>query len=299
MILIQSVNKQFKEKVVLNNLNLMIPDGSIFGLIGPNGAGKSTLLKILVGTMRSDSGKVEIDGQNVWDNPVAKQNILLLSDDPFFSMNDTLKTLKTFYSFWYPNMNMAVYEKYVDVFQLDENKPLKNFSKGMKRQAFIIFALAIAPKVLLLDEAFDGLDPMMRLVFKRALNELIMDYGTTVVISSHNLRELEDICDTFGIVEDCTIVTSGKIDEAKENVHKIQLAFKEEVNADMFAHLDVLKCDIQSRVVNLVVKGDIDEVKDKLAILHPLMMEILPVNLEELFIFEMEKKGYGELYEIV
>ena len=299
MILIQSVNKQFKEKVVLKNLNLSIPDGSIFGLIGPNGAGKSTLLKTMVGAMCPDSGKVEIDGQNVWDNPVAKQKVLLLSDDPYFSMNDTLKTLKSFYSFWYPTMNMAVYEKYVDVFQLDENKPLKNFSKGMKRQAFIIFALAIAPKVLLLDEAFDGLDPMMRLVFKRALNELIIDYGTTVVISSHNLRELEDICDTFGIVENCSIVTSGKIDEAKENVHKIQLAFKEEVNADMFAHLDILKCDIQSRVVNLVVKGNIDEVKEKLSILHPLMMEVLPVNLEELFIFEMEKKGYGELYENV
>ena len=299
MILIQSVNKQFKDKVVLKNLNLVIPEGSIFGLIGPNGAGKSTLLKIMTGAMAPDSGRVEIDGQNVWDNPVTKQKVLLLSDDPYFSMNDTLKTLKTFYSFWYPTMNMAVYEKYVDVFQLDENKPLKNFSKGMKRQAFIIFALAIAPKVLLLDEAFDGLDPMMRLVFKRALNELIMDYGTTVIISSHNLRELEDICDTFGIVEDCSIVTSGKIDEAKDNVHKIQLAFKEEVNEDMFAHLDVLKCDIQSRVVNLVVKGNIEDVKAKLSILHPLMMEILPVNLEELFIFEMEKKGYGELYEIV
>ena len=299
MIVIQSVNKQFKEKVVLKNLNLSIPDGSIFGLIGPNGSGKSTLLKIMVGAMCPDSGKVEMDGQNVWDNPVAKQKVLLLSDDPYFSMNDTLKSLKSFYSFWYPTMNMAVYEKYVDVFQLDENKPLKNFSKGMKRQAFIIFALAIAPKVLLLDEAFDGLDPMMRLIFKRALNELIMDHGTTVVISSHNLRELEDICDTFGIVENCSIVTSGKIDEAKDNVHKIQLAFKEEVNEDMFAHLDILKCDIQSRVVNLVVKGNLDEVKEKLTNLHPLMMEILPVNLEELFIFEMEKKGYGELYENV
>ena len=299
MILIQSLNKKFKNKVVLKNLNLRIPDGSIFGLIGPNGSGKSTLLKTMVGSMCPDSGKVEMDGQNVWDNPIAKQNILLLSDDPYFSMNDTLKSLKTFYSFWYPKMNLSVYEKYVDVFQLDENKPLKNFSKGMKRQAFIVFALAIAPKVLLLDEAFDGLDPMMRLVFKRALNELIMDYGTTIVISSHNLRELEDICDTFGIVENCSIVTSGKIDEAKDNVHKIQLAFKEEVNADMFAHLDILKCDIQSRVVNLVVKGNIEEVKEKLSILHPLMMEILPVNLEELFIFEMEKKGYGKLYETV
>ena len=299
MILIQSISKHFKNKEVLRNLNLVIPEGSIFGLIGPNGAGKSTLLKAMVGSMRPDSGKIEIDGENVWDNPNAKQKVLLLSDDPYYSMNDTLKTLKSFYSFWYPTMNMAVYEKYVDVFQLDENKPLKNFSKGMKRQAFIIFALAIAPKVLLLDEAFDGLDPMMRLVFKRALSELIMDYGTTVVISSHNLRELEDICDSFGIVEDCSIVTSGKIDEAKENVHKIQLAFKEEANEDMFVHLDVLKCDIQSRVVNLVVKGNIDEVKEKLCVLHPLMMEILPVNLEELFIFEMEKKGYGEWYEIV
>lgn len=299
MIVMQSVCKHFQTKEVLNNVNCTISQGSIFGLIGPNGAGKSTLLKIMNGSMKADAGKVLIDQKEVWNQPVIKQDVLLLSDDPYFSMNDTLKSLKDFYQFWYPKFNEAVYEKYVDVFQLDEKKPIKNFSKGMKRQSFIIFALAIAPKVLLLDEAFDGLDPMMRLVFKRALNELILDYGTTVVISSHNLRELEDICDSFGILENCTMLTSGKIDEAKDNVHKVQLAFTTQVDEALFAGLDLLKCSIQSRVVNLVVRGDLDSVKEKLANLHPLMMEILPVNLEELFIYEMEKKGYGELYEIL
>ena len=186
MIVMQSVCKHFQTKEVLNNVNCTISQGSIFGLIGPNGAGKSTLLKIMNGSMKADAGKVLIDQKEVWNQPVIKQDVLLLSDDPYFSMNDTLKSLKDFYQFWYPKFNEDVYEKYVDVFQLDEKKPIKNFSKGMKRQSFIIFALAIAPKVLLLDEAFDGLDPMMRLVFKRALNELILDYGTTVVISSHN-----------------------------------------------------------------------------------------------------------------
>ena len=166
----------------------------------------------------------------------------------------------------------------------------------MKRQAFIAIARAIAPKYLFLDEAFDGLDPIMRLTFKRAIMEMIEEKEMTVIISSHNLREMEDICDSFGILENGNISTSGDLDTTKDNIHKIQLAFPKEKEKEDFAQLDLLSIHIQSKVVNLVAKGNIDKIQNYLKTMNPLMMEILPVNLEEIFIYEMERKGYG-LYE--
>ena len=296
MLKIRSLTKKYKDKVVLMDMNLDIKNGSVFGLIGPNGSGKSTLLRIMAGISKPDIGCVCINEEKVYDNPDIKKDILLISDDPFYFFNASLKDMKDFYRLWYPNLDEKIYEKFRSVFSLDENKPLKNFSKGMKRQSFIVLALAISPKYLFLDEAFDGLDPVMRLTFKRAISKLIEEKEMTVVISSHNLRELEDICDTYGILEDNKIYTSGYIDDAKENIHKIQLAFPSEKTKDDFKELDVLSIHIQSRVVNLVVKGDIEKIKNYLQTMEPLMMEILKVNLEEIFVYEMEKKGYG-VYE--
>ena len=293
MLKIRSLTKKFQEKSVLVDVNLDIEPGSVFGLIGPNGSGKSTLLKIMAGILKPDLGGVCIDGEKVFDNASVKQDILLISDDPFYFFNASLHDMKDFYQLWYPDFNEETYAKYRDIFKLDERRAMKNFSKGMKRQAFIVLALAIAPKYLFLDEAFDGLDPVMRLTFKRAIAKLIEEKEMTVVISSHNLRELEDICDTFGILEDNNIRTAGYVDETKENIHKIQLAFKEAKTIEDFKDLDVLSIQIQSRVVNLVVKGNIEKIKNYIQTMHPLMMEVLNVNLEEVFIYEMEKKGYG------
>ena len=296
MLKIRSLTKKYKDKVVLLDMNLDIKNGSVFGLIGPNGSGKSTLLRILAGISKPDVGCICINEEKVYDNPDVKKDILLISDDPFYFFNASLKDMKEFYRLWYPNLDESIYEKYRSIFNLDENKPLKNFSKGMKRQSFIVLALAISPKYLFLDEAFDGLDPVMRLTFKRAISKLIEEKEMTVIISSHNLRELEDICDTYGILEDNKIYTSGYIDEAKENIHKIQLAFPNEKTKEDFRELDLLSIHIQSRVVNLVVKGDIVKIKNYLQTMEPLMMEVLKVNLEEIFVYEMEKKGYG-VYE--
>ncbi|MEJ8738510.1 ABC transporter ATP-binding protein [Erysipelotrichaceae bacterium HCN-30851] len=296
MLKIRSLTKKYKDKVVLLDMNLDIKNGSVFGLIGPNGSGKSTLLRIMAGISKPDVGCVCINEEKVYDNPDVKKDILLISDDPFYFFNASLKDMKEFYRLWYPNLDESIYEKYRSIFSLDENKPLKNFSKGMKRQSFIVLALAISPKYLFLDEAFDGLDPVMRLTFKRAISKLIEEKEMTVIISSHNLRELEDICDTYGILEDNKIYTSGYIDDAKENIHKIQLAFPNEKTREDFKELDVLSIHIQSRVVNLVVKGDIIKIKNYLQTMEPLMMEVLKVNLEEIFVYEMEKKGYG-VYE--
>ncbi|MEG0470628.1 MAG: ABC transporter ATP-binding protein, partial [Longicatena sp.] len=260
MIKVRSLTKNFAESVVLSDVNLEIKEGSIYGLIGPNGAGKSTLLKIMAGIIKPEIGNVLIDNEVVFDNPEAKKEIMLLSDDPFFFMNATIKDMKDFYQAWYPSFDEDAYNRYIQTFRLNEKKQMKNFSKGMKRQAFIAIALAIRPKYLYLDEAFDGLDPMMRLIFKRAVAELLEDSNITIIISSHNLRELEDICDTFGILENGQINTSGYIDEAKENLHKIQLAFKEEVKKEDFSELDLLSIQIQSRVVNIVVRGNIEKI---------------------------------------
>lgn len=293
MIKIRSLTKNFEESVVLSDVNLEIKEGSIYGLIGPNGAGKSTLLKIMAGIIKPEIGNILVDNEIVFDNPEAKKEIMLLSDDPFFFMNATIKDMKDFYQAWYPSFDEDAYNRYIQTFRLNEKKQMKNFSKGMKRQAFIAIALAIRPKYLYLDEAFDGLDPMMRLIFKRAVAELLEDSNITIIISSHNLRELEDICDTFGILENGQINTSGYIDEAKDNLHKIQLAFKEEVKTEDFSELDLLSIQIQSRVVNIVARGNIEKISNYLDSMHPLMKEVLDVNLEELFLYEMKEKGYG------
>ena len=296
MIELSNVNKTFGQKVVLKQLNLTIPTGSIFGLIGPNGAGKSTLLYLLNGISQADSGSIYYDGQEVYENTEIKKDILLISDDPYFFTHATITAMCDFYKTWYPSFNEDDLYKYTDFFSLPLNKPIKDFSKGMKRQTMLAIALAIAPKYLLLDEAFDGLDPVMRLTFKRAITTLIENKDMTVIISSHNLRELEDICDYFGILDDGMIATSGDLYEAKDHIHKIQLAFKEELDRERFDHLELLSFKKQSRVINMVVKGDIEDIKTYLYSLNPLMLEVLPVNLEEIFIYEMERKGYG-IYE--
>lgn len=296
MIEIKDIVKTFGYKKVLNHLNLTIPTGSIFGLIGPNGAGKSTLLYLLNGISKPNEGCVLYDGLEVFENPDVKKDIMLISDDPYYFPHATIETMKDFYKTWYPSFNETTYNRFLNIFSLPLHKPIKDFSKGMKRQTMLAIALAIAPKYLLLDEAFDGLDPVMRLTFKRAITSLIENKEMTVIISSHNLRELEDICDYFGILDNGMISTSGDLFETKDHIHKIQIAFKDELDKDRFDHLDLLSFKKQSRVINMVVKGDIEEIKKYLYALNPLMLEVLPVNLEEIFIYEMERKGYG-VYE--
>lgn len=210
-----------------------------------------------------------------------------------------MKTLKSFYQYWYPSFDTSLYDAYISKFSLDENKPIKNFSKGLKRQAFLILALAVSPKYLLLDEAFDGLDSIMRLSFIRAITKQLQEKQITVIISSHNLRELEDICDTFALLENNTILQSGQIGEAKQYVHKIQIAFSKHIDDCLFSNLNLLSSKIQSRVATLIVKGELSQIKQSLQTLQPVFLEVLPVTLEELFIYELEKKGYGDQNAII
>lgn len=296
MLNIRCVSKKLGNKKVLDQVNLQIQDGSIFGLVGPNGAGKSTLLRILAGVIREDAGVVTWDNEPIFDNPAVKKDILFISDEPYYFYNASISDMKQFYQLWYPSFDEDEYAHYLKLFHLDEKMPLAQFSKGMKRQAFIIFALAIAPKLLLLDEVFDGLDPMMRLMFQRVLAKSVEEKKMTVLISSHNIRELEDICDSFGILDDHCITTSGDIESVRENVHAIQLAFKEEVDPSLFDHLDVLSIRVESKFAKLVVKGNVEKIINYLRSLDPVILEVQNINLEEVFLYEMEKKGYG-VYE--
>lgn len=285
MLEIKNVTKAFKDKSVLDDVSLNIDHGSIFGLVGVNGAGKSTLLRSIAGIYSLDDGLVLFEGLDTHIDVEIRKRIFLVSDDPYYPYGSSIKSLKMFYKSFY-DFDEEVYQKYLNLFKLSETDNISNFSKGMKRQALLLIALACKPDLLLLDEAFDGLDPIVRVHIKNALSDLIEDNNSLIIISSHNLKELEDICDSYGILENGHIETYGDLLESKANINKYQLAFKEEVDIEMFKDFDVLYKNMEGRIVTLVIKGNREDVSKKLEALNPLILDVLNVNFEELFIYE-------------
>jgi len=290
MIEIIGLKKSFKDKEVLNNINLKIEDGKVFGLVGINGAGKSTLLRLLCGVYKADNGSILINGEEVYENEKVKKDIFFLPDEPYYSNNTTPLSLKDIYKVFY-NLDEEKYLQYIDLFKLPLKKSMNKFSKGMKRQVFISLALAIKPKYLLLDEAFDGLDPLARLTFKRALIDLIDECNSTVIISSHSLRELEDICDSYGLLDNKNISSNGSIDEALTSVHKYQIAFNEEMDQEDF-DIEFKTFTKDGRIIKVVVKEDYDEFSKLISKYNPLLIDEIPIDFEELFIIEVESRGY-------
>ena len=287
MLKISNLDKSFKDKKVLNDLSLDVHDGSIFGLVGVNGAGKSTLLRCISGIYQRDAGLIEFDGRDTYKDEKVRKDIFFVNDEPYYPLAANIRSLKDFYSSYY-EFDEEAYQKNLKLFDLDENKPISSFSKGMKRQTLLLFALAIRPKLLLLDEAFDGLDPLVRMNLKKNLYDFIQDSDATIIISSHNLKELEDICDTYGILEDGKISTYGDLLESKANINKYQLAFKEDIDESFFDQFEVLHKHKEGSVYSLVIKGDKEETVRKLEELNPLILDTLSVNFEELFIYEHE-----------
>ena len=285
MLEIKNVTKAFKDKSVLDDVSLNIDHGSIFGLVGVNGAGKSTLLRSIAGIYSLDDGLVLFEGLDTHIDVEIRKRIFLVSDDPCYPYGSSIKSLKMFYKSFY-DFDEEIYQKYLNLFKLSETDNISNFSKGMKRQALLLIALACKPELLLLDEAFDGLDPIVRVHIKNALSDLIEDNNSLIIISSHNLKELEDICDSYGILENGHIETYGDLLESKANINKYQLAFKEEVDIEMFKGFDVLYKNMEGRIVTLVIKGNREDVSKKLEALNPLILDVLNVNFEELFIYE-------------
>lgn len=291
MIEIKKLSKSYGSYNVLNDLSLQIEDGSIFGLVGINGAGKSTLLRLLSGVFKADSGTIKIDEEDVFENPKVKKNIFFLPDDPYFSTNTKGKDLFDLYNTFY-NADEELFNKYMSLFKLNPNSSINNYSKGMRRQVFISLAISVRPKYLFLDEAFDGLDPLARLTFKRALIDLKEETNCTVIISSHSLRELEDICDSFGLLDHGQITSSGQINDEIDKVHKYQLVFNNEQTKESFSNLNVLSYSKIGRVIKIVLKGNSVEIEKEISKFNPILIDKIPIDFEELFIYEVESRGY-------
>ncbi|MDO4701764.1 MAG: ABC transporter ATP-binding protein [Erysipelotrichaceae bacterium] len=290
MLDIRNVNKNFGDKVVLKDLNLSIQNGSVFGLVGINGAGKSTLLRCISGILKLDSGQILMDNAQVYDNPRVKKDILFIGDDLYYPNNATIQSLKYFYGQFY-QLDMGLFDKYVAFFHLDPKKRINSFSKGMKRQVFLILALSIQFKILILDEAFDGLDPLIRIQFKKELGKLIYDEERIIIISSHNLKELEDVCDCYGLLDGGNIKTSGDLMESKGKINKYQVVFKEDVDIHQM-DLEILDIKMIGKVYNLVIKGDEEMVMEYLQQFQPLLLEVININFEELFIYEVKENAH-------
>jgi len=292
MIDISNVSKRFADITALSEVTAQISNGSIFGLVGTNGAGKSTLLRILSGIYRQDSGQVWIDGQIVYENTALKQDIFYISDDQYYFYNSPMEDMKRYYKCVYHNFSDEIYGHLLKLFGLDEKRRINTFSKGMARQAFIIFGLACRPRYLFCDETFDGLDPVMRQAVKRLIADSVAEHQMTPIIASHNLRELEDICDHVGLLHKGGIVFDMDIDTLQAGIHKVQCAFEAEKLATDFADLNLLSFTRRGRLCTLVARGDQASIVAKINRHEPQFCETIPLSLEEIFIAEMEVIGY-------
>lgn len=287
MIEIQGLKKSYGTKLVLDGVHLTVPDGAKFGLVGINGAGKSTLLRLIADVLRPDEGSILLDGECVTGNAKKREELFFLPDDPYYASGTTIAKLIDLYRTFYP-FDRALFDKYASAFGLQLLTPIRNFSKGMKRQAFAALALACRPRYLLLDEAFDGLDPLARLELKRGLIE---QEDCTVLISSHSLRELEDICSGFALLDGGTIADAGDIHDALGKVHKFQFALEREVRREDIP-FECLSFEAEGRVAKIIVRGEAEYIMRMLEALHPLFVEEIAVDFEELFLCEVQKRGY-------
>lgn len=291
MIEIKSAVKRFGSFAALDRLSLQIAPGCIYGLVGPNGSGKSTLLRLLSGIYRADEGEVLVDGAPVWENPVVKDEIFYLSDDLYFPPKSTTEDLLNFYRRLYSGFSDLLCAQLKAVFPIDTTQRLSGFSKGMRRQAALLAALSCCPKYLLLDEAFDGLDPVIRLQVKKLLAQQITDREMTVIITSHNLRELEDVCDHIGLLHKGSVLFEKELDSLKFGLCKIQAVFPKPVDWQR-SGLDLLQVQQKGSMATLLVRGGAEEAMRTVQSFAPVFAEVLPLTLEEIFIGEMEAVGY-------
>lgn len=292
LIKITELTKNFGSFTALDKISLEFEEGSIYGLVGSNGSGKSTLLRVIAGVYYPDGGELEIDGLSSWDEPETKGKIFFLADQPHFFKNANLKEMSAFYDGLYASFSRERFERLSSIFPISLTDKIENMSKGMQRQAALILALSTNPKFLLLDEAFDGLDPVMRNVLKSLLIDGIENTGMTAIISSHNLRELEDLCDHLTLIHKGHIVVSDALEAVRGKTHKIQAAFKTVPPEIKWNGLNIMKAEKTGSLIQMVVKGDIDEIMAHINSLEPIFCEVIEPSLEELFIYEMEVEGY-------
>ena len=292
MITAENATKRFGDITAVDHVCAEVRDGSVYGLIGSNGAGKSTFLRMLAGILSPDEGAVRIDGADIFENIALKERFFFISDEQFFFPNSTPAEMKNYYKRFYRHFDEDRYRKLMAGFGLDENRKIRTFSKGMKKQVSVICGLCAGTDYLFCDETFDGLDPVVRQTVKSLFAEDVESRGLTPVIASHNLRELEDICDHVGLLHRGGILFSRDLDDMKLGLHKVQLILREQPAGDPFAGIEVLKREQRGSLYTITARGTREELEDRIAALQPAFYEMLPLTLEEIFISETEVAGY-------
>ncbi|GKU84777.1 ABC transporter ATP-binding protein [Niallia sp. NCCP-28] len=293
MIKLTHVNKKIEKEQILSDLTLTVNKGSIYGLLGSNGAGKTTMLKTLAGILKQDSGTVTIEGENVYENNGIKQSVFFMPDYPTFFPQYTTKQMANFFQSIYPNWSEERFLKLGEVFELDVNKKIHTYSKGLQRQAAFWLALSTNPSVFILDEPFDGLDPVIRTKVKNLLVQEVAEREMTVIISSHNLREVEDLCDHIGIIHKGTCIIEKDIDDLKSDIHKIQVAFPKETKEKWKESIKPLYMEQRGSVYMLIVRGEKQKLLTDIEAFKPVLLDMLPLTLEEIFIYEMGDMNYA------
>ena len=292
MIEIRNCSKAFGEIHAIDHVLMEIGERQIFGLVGTNGAGKSTLLRMAAGVIKPDEGEILVDQEPVYENEKIKQQIFYISDGGYFPQGYTAADLKDFYREYYPDFMTDRYSKLMDQFHLDEKRRISSYSKGMKKQLLVIMGISAGTKYLLCDETFDGLDPVMRQAVKSLFVSEIMNRDFTPVIASHNMRELEDVCDHVGLLHKGGILLSRELEDMKFHIHKIQCVLKEGMTADDLKGLQILSQEGRGRLLTLTVRGTKQEAEDIMNRYEPVFFECIPLSLEEIFISETEVAGY-------
>lgn len=293
MINTSHITKTFEDYDALHDVSCTIPKGCIYGMVGSNGAGKSTFLRLITGIYKPNQGTITIDDQPVYENPAIKEKIAFVPDELYFLPGANMLRMAKLYQSIYTNFSMERFDFLTEAFRLDPKKNIHTFSKGMKRQVAIILALSAKPDYLIFDETFDGLDPIMRKLIKGILMEDVAERDATVIITSHSLRELEDTCDQLALLHKGGLVLQNDVDDLKTSQFKIQIAFNYEYDSKLFEGLDIKYFMKSGSVSNLIVKGDHDATIAKLNALNPILLDVLPLSLEEVFMYEMEALGYN------
>ena len=294
MIEAKEVKKTFDGFVALDGLTMTVPKGSIYGLVGPNGAGKSTILRHLCGVYRPDSGSIAVEGQPVYENPTIKQRMVVIPDEVYYYGSASVREMMKFYRGMYPTFDMERFEKLAPAFpEVDPKRPIRRMSKGMQKQAAFWLAMSCCPDYLLLDEPVDGLDPVMRRQVWSLLMGDVAERGTTVLVSSHNLRELEDVCDHVGILSHGRVVIERSLSQLQGSTVKLQVAFPDGVGPGLPQGMEVLHQSQLGRVYTYIVRGSVEDVRQRVEETRPLFVEALPLSLEEIFIYEMGGDDYA------
>ena len=287
MLEMKNVTKTFGTFRALDDLSLTVPKGGVYGLVGPNGAGKSTAIRHLTGVYRPDSGQITLEGAPVFENPAAKRRIGCIPDDVFYYPSASLEDMRRFYRGIYPTFDDALFERLYEVFQLPRKSPIRRFSKGMQKQAAFHLTLCARPEVLILDEPVDGLDPVMRRQVMSLILSDVAEHGTTVLISSHNLRELEDVCDHVGIMDHGKMLLEKSLADMQGLTHKLQIV------GDAPQGLNVLHESASGRLKTLIVRGQVEDIRARAAAAKPAYFDVLPLSLEEIFIYELGGVNYA------